>query len=373
MKRSKILVMVPYLKGTGGTETVISNLNSIYLQSNNRKSYELKLISFGGSKEKKWLDQWNKVVYSFSDMRFIQLILYVLVMPWLCLKTILVERPDAIICTNPAIWELAYFVRAFTHVNFKIYAWYHYSIKKKKIRHSALRRCDHFLAISHGIASQLKSLGIDESKVTVLTNPVMLNDDVRLIQRSDGDGREHKITHFLYVGRIDFDGQKNVQELFNALAYVRGDWKLDLFGTCSKRDKEALIKIAQKNGFSESVVFRGFASDVWKCIHTADTLILTSKFEGFPMILCEAISHGLFVVSSDCETGPSDIIQRENGLLYRPGDVKQLAEILTEITLQKVCLPSAFIISRTMQKFNQENFIRTFEKNVVFPKRKYGV
>ena len=52
MKRSKILVMVPYLKGTGGTETVISNLNSIYLQSNNRKSYELKLISFGGSKEK---------------------------------------------------------------------------------------------------------------------------------------------------------------------------------------------------------------------------------------------------------------------------------------------------------------------------------
>lgn len=366
MKKTKVLVMVPYLKGTGGTETVIKNLNTSYLQSSNREAYELKLISFGGTKEKHWLANWNKVIYSFSDIRLFQMMLYVLAMPWLCLKTILAEKPDVVICTNPFIWQIAYFFRELTHVNFKIYAWYHYSIMQKHLKHAALQRCDHFLAISHGIARQLMNLGVDEDKITVLTNPVVICSNVKLVRRSERDGNRNHKTRFLYIGRIDFDGQKNVQELFNALAYVHGVWKLDLFGTCSKKDKEALMKIAKKNGFADNVVFRGYTSNVWERIHNADALILTSKFEGFPMILCEAISHGIFAVSSDCETGPSDIIQRENGLLYKPGDVPELAKILTDITLQKLCLPSEAAIVQTITKFNLENFIRAFERSVVF-------
>ncbi len=365
MEKLKVLVMVPYLNGTGGTETVIKNLNSAYMQSDQKSRYELKLISFGGSKKIKWLEDWDKTVYSFSNSRFLQMIMYVIAMPMLCLKTILTEKPDAVVCTNPVIWEVVYFLRTLTKKNFKIYAWYHYSIKQKRVSSSALKRCDHFFAISTGIAKQLTEMGVDEYRITVLTNPVILDKSVKLIPRSNKSGCGDVTTHFLYVGRIDFDAQKNVQELFKALVFVQGEWKLDLFGTYSNRDKEALVAIAKRHGFTERIVFRGFNSDVWNNIRTADALVLTSNYEGFPMILCEAISHGIFAVSSDCETGPADIIQEDNGRLYTPGNTLQLAEILTSICHNRLPIPSGQTISNTMNKFGQENFIHVFEDCII--------
>lgn len=365
MQKLKILVIVPFLKGFGGTETVVKNLNKAYQQSTNHDNYELKLISFGGTEKSDWLSGWDKVVYPFSNLRSVQIFMYVFAMPFLCLKTILVERPNAIICTNPIIWETIYFLRLLLRMNFKIYAWYHYSIEQKHISNRALHRCDHFLAISSGIAQQLERRGIRESKITVLTNPVIISQRIDYIPRSKEQRDGSKTTHFLYIGRIDFDGQKNVQELFHALAHVKGPWRLDLFGSYIERDKKALMAIAHRHGFSKNINFQGFSSDVWHSVTMADVLVLTSKYEGFPMILCEAISHGIFVVSSDCETGPKDIVQENNGRLYTPGDVSQLAKILTSISLGRLPLPDHSIISDTMEKFSQEHFIETFEKCLV--------
>ncbi|EPC85161.1 glycosyltransferase, partial [Lacticaseibacillus paracasei subsp. paracasei CNCM I-4649] len=87
VEKLKVLVMVPYLNGTGGTETVIKNLNSAYMQSDQKSRYELKLIFFWVvTKKIKWLEDWDKTVYSFSNSRFLQMIMYVIAMPMMCLK-----------------------------------------------------------------------------------------------------------------------------------------------------------------------------------------------------------------------------------------------------------------------------------------------
>jgi glycosyltransferase involved in cell wall biosynthesis len=64
----------------------------------------------------------------------------------------------------------------------------------------------------------------------------------------------------------------------------------------------------------------------------ADLYVLTSRFEGFPNTLCEALAYGLPVVSVDCETGPRDLVQNEiNGLLVPENDPDALVEALERL------------------------------------------
>lgn len=362
MSNLKVLVMVPYLKGTGGTETVIKNLRMAYQDSINNNLYNIKLISFGGSKKGLWTKNWNKKVYNFTNIRLVQIFFYIFLMPFLILKTLYQEKPNAIVCTNPIIWQIAYFVRQIFPLHFRIFGWYHYSLKQKKLSVNAVKRCDHFFAISTGIANQLIKLGLKKSQITILPNPVIFDSPQKLISRTEDSISKNKAAELLYVGRIDFNGQKNLQELFNSLKNVTGNWHLTLYGTCSEKDKKELINIARNFKFKDKIDFVGYTSNVWDSVELADSLILTSRYEGFPMILCEAISHGIFCVASNCETGPSDIIDKNNGILYRPGDTKQLSQKLNMLVQRSFKIPESRLVSRTMIKFDKSHFISTFEK-----------
>lgn len=80
-----------------------------------------------------------------------------------------------------------------------------------------------------------------------------------------------------------------------------------------------------------NVDWRGWFDDPWKEIanNGIDYLVLSSKFEGFGMVLAEAISRGIPVISSNCPVGPADIIKPDiNGFLYTPGDREELHNIL---------------------------------------------
>ncbi|MDY0991096.1 glycosyltransferase [Lactobacillus helveticus] len=92
----------------------------------------------------------------------------------------------------------------------KIGACYHYSFKMKHVKEKYLKKADFFWAISSGIKDELLSLGVSPDKIYVIYNPVNV-DNVILVKRSG------KQNHFIYIGRIDYDGQKNVSELIKAL------------------------------------------------------------------------------------------------------------------------------------------------------------
>lgn len=350
----KAIVAVPYLSGNGGTETVIKNFYDAITGDSQEQNLDWKLISFGGTRYSNWMKEWPKKVYKFSNKRIIQLICYVLIMPFLIRKILRKEQPAFFIATNPIIWTLAFKFKKRISPNTQIIAWYHYSFKMKKVKRKYLNCADKFWAISNGIRKELISMGIVDSKIYVVYNPVSFN-NINLIPRS------HSQNHFIYIGRIDYSGQKNVSELIEALNGLKGSWTCDLYGKVDEHTQEKLLKLANNNT-RNNLRFRGFYKDVWSHMDRADALVLTSKFEGLPMVLIEATVRGVAVISSDCPTGTKDIVNKNNGWLYKMGNKKQLTQILSDLLSHKRNLPNSESVRRSARMFDYKNYrIRILE------------
>jgi len=90
-------------------------------------------------------------------------------------------------------------------------------------------------------------------------------------------------------------------------------------------------------------------------VPSIDCTVLTSKFEGFPMVLVESISQGIPVISSDCPTGPADIVNKDNGVLYSVGNTDQLRLAVQDMVDGKSHFSRESIL-RTAEKFSSDKY-----------------
>lgn len=348
-KKVKVLFFVPFLSGNGGTETVVRNTRFAADQLG-LTDQTWKLVSFGGTSHAEWLDAWHAQIYNFTDSRLIQMICYVLVMPILISSQLFKEQPDIIVSTNPVIWAMARVFSRVLRLDCKIVGWYHYSLTKKPIRKRLIMGLDAFLCISTGIQKELLQIGYPKERTFVVYNPVQTR--VEQVPRS-AEG-----TQLIYAGRVDFDGQKNVSELFRGLNRLSSnvDWHLDVYGAVDQETKQRLLRILPNRENRNRIVFHGFSVDFWSSIKFADVVVMTSKYEGFPMVLCEAAARGISLISSDCPTGPADIVNSQNGYLYKMGDVTTLAQTLTDVLTCHSKLPTPAMVSKSVQKYSFSAF-----------------
>ncbi|NUR83578.1 MAG: glycosyltransferase, partial [Nonomuraea sp.] len=90
-----------------------------------------------------------------------------------------------------------------------------------------------------------------------------------------------------------------------------------------------LQRLVDELGLGSSVVLAGATRDVAGELDAASIFVLSSRHEGFPMTILEAMSRGVPVVSFDCPHGPGEMITNEReGLLVPPGDVDGLGDAL---------------------------------------------
>jgi glycosyltransferase involved in cell wall biosynthesis len=113
-------------------------------------------------------------------------------------------------------------------------------------------------------------------------------------------------------------------------ARAHPDWRLRLRG--SGRLESRLKELIAEHGLDGSVTLEGPAEDIGSDMAQASVFVLSSRFEGFPLILLEAMSKGMGVVAFDCPTGPADIVEdHANGLLVPHEDVEGLARAIEEM------------------------------------------
>lgn len=132
----------------------------------------------------------------------------------------------------------------------------------------------------------------------------------------------------LAVGRLsDQKGFDLLIHAFQRLADRFPDWRLVILGEGPEREfLQAQIEAA---GLGNRIALPGVAGNVGEWYAAADLYVISSRFEGFPNTLVEALAYGLPVVSFDCDTGPRDIIRHGvDGLLVPAGDGAGLEEAM---------------------------------------------
>jgi glycosyltransferase involved in cell wall biosynthesis len=130
-----------------------------------------------------------------------------------------------------------------------------------------------------------------------------------------------------------FVPQKAFDRLIKAYAPLAGsrpDWRLDIYGTGSTRP--ALKKLIDDLGVGSNVNLRAYSRDISTVLAQSSIYALSSKFEGFPMVLLEAMSVGLPIVAYDCPRGPAETVRDGvNGRLVRNGDQPAFTTALEQL------------------------------------------
>lgn len=128
------------------------------------------------------------------------------------------------------------------------------------------------------------------------------------------------------VGRLVF--QKNFQSLISAWSQVEKihpDWRLEIYGEGPLKDK--LQNQIDELGLSKSILLKGYSNDIMQCMTDSSLFVLSSIYEGFALVLLEAMNCGLPLVAYSCPCGTRDIIQEgRNGFLVPLNDEGLLAE-----------------------------------------------
>lgn len=141
------------------------------------------------------------------------------------------------------------------------------------------------------------------------------------------------------VGRLEFEkGYDLLIDAWKIVHKVNNEWILEIFGYGSLFE-ELAMKIKNEK-LNNCVFLRGRTDDVKKVFTDSSLFVLSSLYEGFPMVLLESMSCGLPVVSFDCESGPREIILDEfGGILVEDKNVEKLAtgilELINDDTLRK--------------------------------------
>ncbi|MCD1636367.1 glycosyltransferase [Martelella mediterranea] len=186
------------------------------------------------------------------------------------------------------------------------------------------------VGVSAGLIQDMANLSwMRPDRFHVIHNPVPLRPEPSACAIREAEALWSAPTgaRIITVGRIK--AVKNHPLLLRAFAQLeRPEARLMFVGEGAGRD--ALLKLAKELGIADRVIFAGFQSDPTPFYKTADLFVLTSNYEGFGNVIVEALACGTPVVSTDCPSGPAEILDFGRfGRLVPVGDAISLTRAIT--------------------------------------------
>ena len=150
-------------------------------------------------------------------------------------------------------------------------------------------------------------------------------------------------------------------EVFGNVARADNECRLEIYGDGSQRNK--LLAKIKELGLENRAFLKGMVSDPVAALKGATCLALTSVYEGFGMVLIEAMACGVPVVSFDCPCGPSDIIDDGlDGFLIKPGEKGEMADkilfLISDDTLRDSMGKAAVVKS---QRYYLDNVVSQWD------------
>ena len=248
-------------------------------------------------------------------------------------------------------------------VSLRINVGIHYSEREKSFARALTPEADAVVAVSQGVAADaVRVLGLDAGRVHAIYNAKPLED----IRRLAGEGVDHPwfgggepavILTVLREGP-----QKDWATLVEAFGHVRRmiPARLAILGRLSEAYRGELMALAGTLGVAGEIAFLGFDENPFRYIRRAALFVLSSRYEGLPNVLIEAMACGTPVVSTDAPFGPAEILEGGRwGRLTPVGDAPALARATVEILEGKTVPADA--LRRRADDFSAETAVASYE------------
>ena len=275
-------------------------------------------------------------------------------------------NPDVIILCN---FSFDFYFLPYISSGIKIIKEYHSSryfynenLPKLNLIKKYLHKLNNFIEEKY---DYLALLNRDEAKYYNSKNIVIIPNPTQDFGYSNYDNRENVI---IAAGRIapikQFD---HLIKIWNLISNNYPDWELHVYGGGDKNLLSELQKMKDTLKVS-NFILKGTTNELHQKMKNASIFALTSASECFPMVILEALSCGLPVISYDCPHGPGNIISdNKDGILISHNDIESFAEVLENMInnfeLRKDMSVNA---KRNIQRFDEitvmQNWIELFNK-----------
>lgn len=249
------------------------------------------------------------------------------------------EKPD--ICFAPGIFTNFILLDALAYANYKgkcVIRESNYITSRNLNQESSNKileynQCDRIVVLTKGMKKDLVKHQVKSSKITLINNTVEIKEvqekaDIFIDNEEFNSIKGKKIIH---VGRLE--EQKNQKLLLRSFKMVIEkikDVDLVIIGKGSKENE--LKKLSEELGISKKVHFIGFQENPYYFIKRGDLLVLSSLYEGMPHILLETMALKVPVLSTDCKTGPRDILKNGRyGYLVKNRDDRSMAKKIIDL------------------------------------------
>lgn len=221
---------------------------------------------------------------------------------------------------------------------------------RMRLDEKIVRRFDNFIVLTRQDAEMWGSL----PNLSVMPNAAVT---MPHIERKPGN---HRV---IAVGRLDY--QKGFDRLLDAWALLperlRADWHLDIFGQGEWEDK--LKAQIERLGIDASAAVNKPTNAIFDEYAKSDFLVMTSHYEGFPMVLIEAMACGVPAVCFDFLCGPRDIIaEGVNGLIVPEGNLQAFADAMQKLMENPDLLEDMSAhASKISEVYSQDSIMKRWE------------
>jgi len=224
--------------------------------------------------------------------------------------------------------------------------------------HHLYPRADRIVAVSAGVADNLARFArLNRSSISVVYNPV----PAAHIAAEAGQPLAHpwfapgQPPVLLGVGRLNV--QKDFPNLLRAFALIRAQRPVRLVILGEGELRNELEALTRKLNVTDDVTFPGFVANPYTWMHRAAVFVLSSAYEGLANVLIEAMAAGTSVVSTDCPSGPAEVLEGGKwGRLVLVEDPKALAQAIIE-TLDT---PKTVDVTERAQDFSVEKSVQGY-------------